>query len=87
MDKIYDESGLIVGEAAPIGEQRPETESTDIDLQLPSILDDDVLTESGLFPTHDPFAYRVEEAKNGIDRGYFIVAYLAAKESCPALLQ
>lgn len=30
------------------------------------------------FPTHDPFAYRVEEATNILDRNEFVLRYLEA---------
>lgn len=59
---IHDESGLIIGRA-PIGEQRPEVEATDIDLD---------------FPRHDPIAYRVKEAETIIERNHFALAYLGA---------
>lgn len=37
MDIIYDESGIQIGEAAPIGENRPEVEPTDIELSTDGI--------------------------------------------------
>lgn len=55
---IFDESGLVVGEA------RPETEATDIDLD---ILDDDVLPTSGIV---------VEEYTDSISRNWFVMEYL-----------
>ena len=110
-DDIYDESGVIDGRAPVIGEDRPETEPMDI--ELPNILDDDVLPESGLkdcnctaplfaneygdiicqncgageFPKHDPFAYRVEEAVNMIDRSHFVLNYLAARDANAASIR
>ena len=62
-DTIYDESGIIIGEARPLVEPS--------DIEMPDILDDDVLPTSGII---------VEEYTDTISRNYFVLEYLRQRE-------